>query len=108
MLSDRQLKQMWRTIFFKLQLEREDVVKLYSIFLEITVLRLHSMSYSEMILAIRAEDSHFSRTLFNNFLISEQSRSSRAVCFKDFVKSVWHYCSLSKHHMGKLCHFCHV
>ena len=100
-LTQRQLKEMWRSTFSKLDMTRADVQELYQFFREMAVVSPDSMSYEELLMALRTENSHFNRTLYKSFLMSKKSRKSNKVFFKDFVKSIWHFCSLSKEHMRK-------
>jgi Ca2+-binding EF-hand superfamily protein len=100
LLTDNQLKKMWSTTFVKLGFTRTEILSLYSVFREIALVSPDCVAYDEMLMALRTENTHFSRSLFQSFMMSKRSRSHNKVYFKDFVKSVWNFCSLPMDHMG--------
>lgn len=74
------------------------MAKLYGIFQAIDLDHSGSIGLKELLTHIDLNENKFSRRVFSIF----DEDGSGQIDFREFVLSVWNYCTLSKHSLGRL------
>lgn len=89
--EDNELKN-WRYLFEALQLRRKEVGKLHDIFKRVDIDHSGSIGVKELLDHLNIEKSIFRDRIFTVF----DEDGSGQIDFKEFVLSLWNYCTLSK------------
>jgi len=82
----------WRSDFEALQFKENDIGRLYRIYNKIDEDRSGLIDYMEMLNYLDIERTPFSKRVFTMF----DEDGSGKLDFKEFVMSLWNYCTLSK------------
>ena len=91
-LYDNPKLKEWKFLFEALQLRRKEVGKLYDIFKAVDVDHSGSIGLDELLNHLQIEKTVFRDRIFSIF----DEDGSGQVDFKEFVLSLWNYCTLSK------------
>ncbi len=86
----------WRIQFETLQLKEKEVAKLFKIFSQIDVDQDGGMGLVELLTLVNVERTAFSERVFSIF---DENRSGK-IDFREFVLSLWNYCTLSPATLG--------
>ncbi len=81
----------WRKQFEAIQLNGNDIGKLYDVFLRVDEDKSGTIGLVEMLTLMDVENTAFSRRVFSIF---DEDHSGK-IDFREFVLALWNYCTLS-------------
>ena len=87
----------WHPIYHSLNITTEDLFKLYTVYTSLDMDKSETIDVSEFLRAIDYDSTPFSRRVFSMF----DGDGSGAIDYFEYVISVWNYCTLNKHTLGK-------
>lgn len=85
-------------LFTSLFLTTRDIRRLYTVFKCMDMFNTGSITLAELLAYINLPRTAFTEKIFSIF----DNDQSGAIDFGEFVLSVWNYCTLTKHNLGKL------
>lgn len=87
-------------LFRSLHLSTRDIRRLYAVFKCMDVYGSGSISLAELLAHINLPRTIFTEKIFSIF----DDDHSGAIDFREFVLSIWNYCTLTKHNLGNTRH----
>ena len=84
-------------VFHNLQLSRTDLKKMYKVFTVMDIDGSGSISLAELLAHLDLPRTAYTEKIFTIF----DDDGSGAIDFREFVLSVWNYCTLTKVNLGK-------
>lgn len=85
-------------VFHSLQLSRTDLKKMYKVFTAMDIDGSGSISLAELLAHLDLPRTAYTEKIFSIF----DDDGSGAIDFREFILSVWNYCTLTKINLGKL------
>jgi len=86
--------------FRALQLSQSDLKKIYKVFLTMDIDGSGTISLAELLAHLDLPRTAYTEKIFSIF----DDDGSGAIDFREFVLSVWNYCTLTKVNLGALIH----
>ena len=87
----------WLADFKELRITDSDVEKCFKVYRKIDADGSGAVSIEEMLIYLEIEPTAFSRRVFSIFDLNKSGK----VDFREFVLSMWNYCTLSNATLGK-------
>jgi serine/threonine-protein phosphatase 2B regulatory subunit len=89
---EKKIPQDWLAQFQALKLSRSELTKFLNIYKTIDRDKKGSITLQELLIFLQVEDTSFTNRAFSVF----DSNGSGKVDFREFVLSLWNYCTLTK------------
>lgn len=86
----------WNTQFAAMQLTKRDIKRLYEVFYAMDIDGSGSIDVVELLTKIDVSRNKFSERVFSMF---DEDKSGQ-INFREFVLSLWSYCTLTKDALG--------
>ena len=93
----RQIPKSWMDLFAAMRLTKVDVAKFHKIFNKIDFNSSGSVDLVELLTLLDVERTRFTEHVFTLF----DSDGSGKIDFKEFVLTVWNYCTIGPASLGK-------
>ena len=96
-IYDNEQLEGWREQFETLKLKKKEIGKLFSVFNQIDVDKSGTIGLAELLALMDVERTAFSSRVFSIF----DEDGSGEIDFREFVLSLWNYCTLSPATLGE-------
>ncbi len=93
---EKKIPKEWFRQFYALKLTRSEIRRLYDLFRKIDMDRSGSIDIVEMLTFLDIENTSFNHRVFSVFDMNKSGR----VDFREFVLSLWNYCTLGNATLG--------
>ena len=106
-IPEKCLPQSWIKIFTALKLKNKDIRKLHKVFRNLDLDADGFVDVGDVLSALAIERTKFTERIFAVF----DSKQTCKINFKEFVLSLWNYCTLGKGSLSKClvpCSFFHI
>jgi len=94
--SAEPITKQWKKLFEILQLSEDDVGLLYLIFQKMDKTKTGAISTSAMLNFLDVDRTKFTKRVFSMF----DTDHSGKIDFREFVMTLWNYCTLEKDYLG--------
>eukprot|EP01032_Pedospumella_encystans_P023264 gene23264-26333_t len=88
---DSEVPKSWMDLFAAMRLTRNEVIQLHNLFKKVDFDKSGTVDIVELLTLLSVERTRFTEQLFKVF----DSDGSGKIDFKEFVLSVWNYCTIS-------------
>ena len=94
---DSEVPKSWMDLFAAMRLTRNEVIQLHNLFKKVDFDKSGTVDIVELLTLLSVERTRFTEQLFKVF----DSDGSGKIDFREFVLSVWNYCTISPSSLGK-------
>lgn len=93
---DNEVPKSWMELFAAMRLTKNEVIQLHKTFKKVDFDKSGSVDIVELLTLLCVERTRFTEQLFKVF----DSDSSGKIDFREFVLSIWNYCTISPSSLG--------